>query len=153
MTLTEQLSQILPELGHRNWIIIADAAYPKQVSSGIHMIVTGQSHVDTVREVLSQISAQPHVRPEVILDSEILGLENSYSPNSEQLRSEMLSIIQADQLSYLPHEDILELVSDAGRDYSILVFKTNSLTAYSSVFIRLECGYWSSDQETRLRMG
>jgi hypothetical protein len=33
----------------------------------------------------------------------------------------------------------------------VLVLKTRLTIPYTSVFIRLECGYWSADAEKRLR--
>lgn len=33
------LTRRLPELGHRNWIVIADSAYPSQVAPGIETII------------------------------------------------------------------------------------------------------------------
>ena len=35
------LQSKLPVFGHRNWIVIADAAYPKQSAPGIETIYTG----------------------------------------------------------------------------------------------------------------
>ena len=35
------LDERLPLLGHRNWIVVADAAYPWQASAGIETIDTG----------------------------------------------------------------------------------------------------------------
>jgi len=34
------LDDRLPLLGHRNWIVVADSAYPWQASAGIETIVT-----------------------------------------------------------------------------------------------------------------
>jgi hypothetical protein len=36
-----KLEQELPLLGHRNWIVIADSAYPWQTAPGIETINTG----------------------------------------------------------------------------------------------------------------
>ena len=33
----------------------------------------------------------------------------------------------------------------------MLVLKTNMTIPYTSVFIRLDCKYWTADQEKRLR--
>ncbi len=38
-----------------------------------------------------------------------------------------------------------------GKTFHILVLKTRMTIPYTSVFIRLECGYWSADAEKRLR--
>jgi hypothetical protein len=37
------------------------------------------------------------------------------------------------------------------KTFHVLVLKTNMKIPYMSVFIRLECGYWSAEAEKRLR--
>jgi hypothetical protein len=36
-----KLQQELPLLGHRNWIVVVDSAYPWQTSPGIETVETG----------------------------------------------------------------------------------------------------------------
>ncbi|MHC4500382.1 MAG: hypothetical protein ACYS21_14860, partial [Planctomycetota bacterium] len=36
-----KLASELPVMGHRNWVIIADSAYPAQSRAGIETIATG----------------------------------------------------------------------------------------------------------------
>ncbi len=52
----------LTEAGHRNWIVVADAAYPKQSAKGIETIATGKDHLDVLNIVLNRIENAPHVR-------------------------------------------------------------------------------------------
>ena len=40
-----KVQQELPLLGHRNWIMIVDSAYPLQVSPGIETIETGMDQL------------------------------------------------------------------------------------------------------------
>ena len=51
----------------------------------------------------------------------------------------------------LPHEEIISKLDEAGKTFHILVLKSRLTIPYTSVFIRLECGYWSADAEKRLR--
>ena len=51
----------------------------------------------------------------------------------------------------LPHEEIISKLDDAGKMFHILVLKTTMTIPYTSVFIRLDCGYWTDDAEKRLR--
>ena len=46
-----QLAQSLPVLGHRNFIVIADSAYPLQSNPGIKTIYTGEKQIDVVKAV------------------------------------------------------------------------------------------------------
>ena len=44
-TWEQRLQHLLPLLGHRNWIVVADSAYPAQSNPGIETIYTGEDHV------------------------------------------------------------------------------------------------------------
>ena len=60
-----KVSQSMPLLGHRNWILIVDSAYPLQSSPGVETIETNASHFDVLRFVLGAINSSIHVRPSV----------------------------------------------------------------------------------------
>ena len=48
-------------MGHRNWILIVDSAYPLQSSPGVETIETNAGMIDVVQSVLG--SQQLHSRP------------------------------------------------------------------------------------------
>src|ERR1017187_10611416 len=60
----------LPLLGHRNWIVIVDSAYPLQVSPGIETIETDADQLAVLDFVLGAIKDSRHVRPLVHTDKE-----------------------------------------------------------------------------------
>src|SRR5690349_4675055 len=74
------LGQALPVYGHRNWIVIADAAYPDQTAPGITTLSTGASQLEVVEGVLKAISDSKHVRPKVWLDKELAYLDEEHAP-------------------------------------------------------------------------
>jgi hypothetical protein len=45
----------------------------------------------------------------------------------------------------------LKRLEEAGRSFEVLVLKSTLTLPYTSVFIELECGYWSDDAERALR--
>ncbi len=53
-----QLNSLLPLFGHRNWIVVADSAYPAQSKPGIETIVSGAGQVEVARRVLDAIDGQ-----------------------------------------------------------------------------------------------
>ena len=57
--------------GHRNWIVIVDAAYPKQSAPGIKTIVIDEGHLEVLAAVLDRVERAPHVRAIVLLDKEL----------------------------------------------------------------------------------
>ena len=51
----KQLAGTMPLLGHRNWILVVDSAYPLQTSPGVETIETNASQLEVVGTVLSEI--------------------------------------------------------------------------------------------------
>src|ERR1700677_4401882 len=66
-----RLADLLPLFGHRNWIVVADSAYPAQSRPGIETIVAGADQIEVLRKVLSAISASRHIGANIYLDSEL----------------------------------------------------------------------------------
>ena len=46
-------------MGHRNWVVIADMAYPQQSNPAIETIYIGGNQVDAVKRLLKLIDAAP----------------------------------------------------------------------------------------------
>jgi len=66
-----QLRSLLPLFGHRNWIVVADSAYPAQSKPGIETIAAGEDQMRVVRKVLGAITACNHIRANVYVDKEL----------------------------------------------------------------------------------
>src|SRR5258706_14594645 len=56
-----RLANELPLLGHRNWIVIADAAYPWQTAEGIETVNTDAEQLDVAKTVLTELAKVKHV--------------------------------------------------------------------------------------------
>jgi hypothetical protein len=67
----KEVQNDLTLLGHRNWIVVVDSAYPWQVSPGVITVETEASQTEVVEYVFNQIKASRHVRPTVYLDQEL----------------------------------------------------------------------------------
>jgi hypothetical protein len=149
-----RLNQELPLLGHRNWIAVVDSAYPLQTSAGIETLETDGEQLDVVRRVLSKVAQATHVRPVIFTDAELKAIPESDAPGVSYYRDQLNHMLEqydtADRQS-LPHEQIIARLDDAGKTFHILVLKTRMSLPYTSVFIRLDCGYWTDEQEKRLR--
>ena len=151
MRISEYLSDRLPALGHRNWIVVADAAYPEQTAPGIDVIVSDLPLRDALEHTLFAIKNSIHVRPEVHLDEEFRHLTEAIAPGSVALRNQVLESLEGLPIEWSLHENLLHEVNSSADEYTVIVIKTPSTTAYSSIFMRLECGYWTADQEAQLR--
>lgn len=137
--------------GHRNWIVIADAAYPAQSRSGIETITTEAGQTEVLRHVLSLLDRQSHVRPVVYTDAELPHVAESDAPGIATYRKELAELLTERTVNTLPHEQIIAKLDQAGATFHILILKTNLTLPYTSVFLELDCGYWSGDAERRLR--
>ena len=147
----ETLNNQLQLHGHRNWILVVDAAYPYQSNSAIKTVVTGAKHMDVVKEVLNKVKAAPHVFPEIYLDRELDFVPDKEASGIENYRKQLHSLLKAEKVEKVLHEEMIARIDEAAEVFHILVLKTNFTLPYTSVFINLNCGYWNAEQENDLR--
>ena len=148
----KQLAGIMPLLGHRNWILIVDSAYPLQTSPGIETIETDAAQLEVVRTVLSEIENSIQVRPVVFMDAELPFISDSDATGVSEYRREIGEVMRNSSVQSRPHETLISDIAEAGKTFRVLVLKTNMTIPYTSLFIRLDCKYWSADQEKNLRL-
>jgi hypothetical protein len=146
-----RLNQQLQLMGHRNWIAVVDSAYPLQTSGGIETVETNDDQLEVVKTVLDQIAKSEHVRPVIFTDAELKVVPESDAKGVTAYRDALATVLGKNEAQSLPHEEIIAKLDEAGKTFHILVLKTRMTIPYTSVFIRLECGYWSADAEKRLR--
>ena len=147
----QRLREELPLLGHRNWIAVVDSAYPLQTSAGIETVETNADQLDVVRAVLDQVGKAKHVRPVIFTDAELKLVPESDAKGVTAYREALTSLLGKTDAQSLPHEQIISKLDEAGRTFHILVLKTTLTIPYTSVFVRLDCGYWTDEDEKRLR--
>jgi hypothetical protein len=145
------LKERLPLYGHRNWIVIADAAYPAQSSAGIETVATGAEQLEVVGEVLSAVAASAHVRPIVYADRELEFVAEADAPGAGAYRARLAELTARYDCRALPHEEIIAMLDGAGAAFRILILKTTLAIPYTTVFVNLDCGYWNAGAEARLR--
>ena len=141
----------MPLLGHRNWILVVDSAYPLQSAPGIETVETDASQLEVLRHVLGAVDRSIHVRPVISMDAELPFVPENDAPGVSTYRTEISDLLRGYPVESLPHERVLANIEEASKHFNILVLKTNMTVPYTSVFIRLDCKYWSADAERRLR--
>jgi D-ribose pyranose/furanose isomerase RbsD len=146
-----RLAQVLPLLGHRNWIMIVDSAYPLQSSAGVETLETNTDQMEVIRKVLSAIDSSIHVRPIVYMDAELPFVSEKDAPGVTAYREAIKTALAGQKITSLPHEQIIAKVDQVGKTFHIVVLKTTMTVPYSSVFLQLNAKYWSDDAEARLR--
>lgn len=150
-SLERLLADRLPALGHRNWIVIADSAYPLQTSPGIETITVKDSQLSAVRQTLRALSKTKHVRPTIYLDKELAFVPEKHAPGITKFRKDLNQMMIGRKAQKLPHEEIIAKLDEAGKTFKVLLIKTPHIQPYTSVFFQLECGYWSDQAEKDLR--
>jgi hypothetical protein len=145
------LKRLLPLWGHRNWIVIADSAYPAQANPGIDTIATETDHLEVLRITFDALQESKHVRPTIYLDAEFEFVSEADAPGISQFRQKLLRFFDDQQITVQQHNDIIARLDQSGKLFRVLVLKSTLTIPYSSVFLELDCGYWSSDSEKRLR--
>jgi D-ribose pyranose/furanose isomerase RbsD len=150
-TWQSHFNSVLSEYGHRNWIVIADSAYPKQSASGIETIATGTGHLEVLDVVLEAVADARHVQAIVMLDAELDSVTESDAPGVTEYRSKLKASLKGRQVKVMPHEEIIRALDQASEMFNILLLKTNMTIPYTSVFLQLDCGYWNAEKEKRLR--
>jgi hypothetical protein len=143
--------QTLPLLGHRNWILIVDSAYPLQASPGVETIETNAPLVGVLRFVLGAVDNSEHLRPDIFMDAELPLVPDQDAPGASQYRANIADALRGYPIQTHPHDKLIATVDNSSKTFQILILKTNATIPYSSVFIRLNCKYWSDDAEARLR--
>jgi hypothetical protein len=146
-----RVTQTMPLMGHRNWILIVDSAYPLQSSPGVETVETNAAHLDVLRYVLGTINNSIHVRPEIYMDAELPYVPDADAPGATAYREQIQSMLSDYKIESLPHERVIQQVNETSKEFHVLVLKTTMTIPYSSVFIRLDCKYWSDDAEKRMR--
>lgn len=145
------LAERLPLYGHRNWIVVADSAYPAQSRSGIETVVSGADQLQVLRTVLNALAASKHVRPIIHQDRELKFLSDKEAPGVELYRRQIASLFGAARVNTIPHEEIISRLDEAGQTFNILIIKSNLTIPYTSVFLQLDCAYWRPQEERALR--
>jgi hypothetical protein len=145
------LSSTLPAFGHRNWIVVADAAYPEQCRSGIRTVVADAELMDVLEVVLAAIKKTRHVRPRIYTDLELTFVAEQDAPGISDLLTQLDKSLSRYRPQPVPHEEIIDRLDNVARTFSVLVIKTRTTIPYSSVFLELNCAYWNLDAEARLR--
>lgn len=146
-----QFNEQLPLLGHRNWILVVDKAFPQQNGSGIITINTGEALLPVLQYTLNQINQSTHVKPILYTDTELKYITEKQLPEIEKFKTDLFGIIPKDQARTLLHDSVFVQIAKASELFRIIVLKTEQVIPYSSVFLQLDCKYWSGENENLLR--
>jgi hypothetical protein len=146
----DELKANLSLLGHRNWIVVTDMAYPLQTQPGIKTIYTNESYVDILGFVYSEIEKAPHIKATIYQDKELSYLDEKDVAGIDALRGEMKSLF-GEQVSPVPHEELIMRLDEVSRKFHVVILKSKLTIPYTSTFFELDCNYWDSMREKVLQ--
>jgi hypothetical protein len=137
--------------GHRNWVVIADSAYPAQSSEGIETIVAGGDQITVLGKVCALLGECKHIKPTIYIDQELNFVSEAGAGGVTAYRGQLEQLLKGQNVHVLPHEEIIFRLDRVGQMFRVLLIKTSMCIPYTSVFFELECGYWNAEAEKRLR--
>jgi hypothetical protein len=147
----DALASRLQVYGHRNWIVIADAAYPSQCTPGVETIATNDDQFTVIKEVLNAIGGSKHVRAHVYVDKELSSVTEQDAPGIDAYRNSLRELLGERTVDAPLHEELISKVDEAAKRFNVLILKSTLTLPYTSVFLELGCGYWNDGAEMRLR--
>lgn len=150
-TWQQKVKDELPLMGHRNWIVVVDSAYPLQSGSGVETVDTGTDQLVVIDYVLASIQKSEHVRPIVHTDGELEYVPDGEAPGVDQYRQQLKSRLTGFPVDSALHQTLIDRLNELGKNFHVLILKTNMTIPYTSVFLQLDCKYWSAESEAKLR--
>ncbi|MDR3308678.1 MAG: hypothetical protein LBS80_01855 [Tannerella sp.] len=146
----DELKTDVPLLGHRNWIVVTDMAYPLQAQAGIKTIYTNEAYIDVLEFVYKEIEQAPHVKAAIYQDRELLYLNEKDAAGIDVLRKQMKTLL-GDKALPVSHEELINRLDEVSRKFNVVILKSNLTVPYTSTFFELDCNYWDSASENALQ--
>jgi len=145
------LAEELPLLGHRNWILVVDKAFPAQTANGIEVINTGEELLPVLQYTLAEIGKSTHVKPIIYTDQELTFMTPELIPGIDAYKKSLGEVLHGAEVQTMLHNSVFTKIDEASKLFKVLVLKTEGTIAYSSVFLNLDCKYWGAEKENALR--
>ena len=138
-------------LGARNWVVVAEAAFPIHSRRGLSVVQLNGEIPDVVDAVERVIEEKSHVKPRLYVATEAASVPYDYAPGIKNYRDQLEEALHGRETVQLDHAMLMRMLNDASKTYRVLVIKTRSALPYTSVFMELGSGYWDAESESALR--
>ena len=145
------MQQRLPLFGHRNWIDVSDAAFPAYTQAGIETIFVNQDLPTVLSDVAKSIASSKHVRATAFVDKEVPFVEEKDYPGVTQLKQAIHRTFEKSSISSIPHAEAISKMDEAAKQFRVLIIKTNTTIPYTTVFLRLDCGYLTDEVDAKIK--
>ncbi|TKC03621.1 RbsD/FucU domain-containing protein [Pedobacter frigoris] len=141
----------LPMLGHRNWILVVDKAFPEQNAAGMEYIYANEGLNAVLKQVLTQVNQSGHVKPIIYQDKELGFITEQQASGVTRFKTAIKSTLGNQPVQTMLHDSVFKKLDMESKLFKVLVIKTNEVIPYTSVFLQLDCAYWNGDKEKQLR--
>lgn len=132
----ESLQEKLPLLGHRNWIVVTDMAYPLQADPGIITLYAPDTFGNVAAFVMDRIRRSEHVFAHIYQDREQLALTEELCPGVTAYRNSLSKVLDgSEKVTFLPHEELISKLDSVSKLYQVVVIKTALTLPYTSIFL------------------
>ncbi|MBI3911709.1 MAG: hypothetical protein HY320_12360 [Armatimonadetes bacterium] len=145
------LRESVCRFGHRNWILIADGAYPCHSARGVTTVVADEDLPAVLERALALLNEARHVRPVPWLDTEMALVSEAAAPGIQAYRARLNTALAGYRVNQAPHSELIRRIGAAAAQFEVLVVKTQTMLPYASVFLELDCAYWDAAREEELR--
>jgi D-ribose pyranose/furanose isomerase RbsD len=143
------LREAVSSFGHRNWIVVADSAFPLLTGGGMRQVLVRRDQLTVLEAALRMIEGAPHIKAQVWVDSELSHVPDELAPGIESFRQHLAPLAPAARRA--PHEELIARLNAAATEFQVLLLKTESVLPYTTVCCELDCGYWDAEREQQLR--
>ncbi|MFI3281056.1 MAG: hypothetical protein R3Y44_03670 [Rikenellaceae bacterium] len=145
-----EFERVLPLLGHRNWILVVDKAFPLQSAAGMTYLNSAEPIENVLNYVLESIDGSSHIKPIIYTDKELQCLRQFGGAEAAMVET-IKQALDGREVQSILHDEVFSKLDTASKLFNVVVIKTEAAIAYSSVFIELDCGYWTAEKEQQLR--
>lgn len=144
------LKEKMPLLGHRNWIVVTDMAYPLQTKQGIITLYANTAYEQVLSVVLELLKKAPHVYARAYQDEELALVTEKLCPGIDAFRAKTDKLLSSINVTQVKHENLIARLDSISSIFQVLLIKTNLTMPYTSTFFELDCKYWDEKKQKEM---
>jgi D-ribose pyranose/furanose isomerase RbsD len=141
----------LQAMGYRNWVVVADAAFPIHSKRGVRTLVVDGEIPEVLHGVVESIESVQNVSPRIYLSRELRHVKNERAPGIDEFKVQLEEALHGYPVREMDYRSLSLMLEDSTSKFSVLVLKTRTALPYSAVFIEMDSAYWDMDSERELR--
>ena len=115
----EILKDRLPLYGHRNWLVIADSAYPAQSSDRRWKpLLPKKNRRLCSRSTFALLGECKHIKPTIYTDQELNFVSEADAQGVTAYRGQLEQLLKGQDVRVLPHDEIISKLDASARCFA-----------------------------------